>query len=413
MALGLPIHLADATMSRALARASHWFGLVCLVGALVSVTSLSAAHPADGLWPTIIALVPMGILLITLATTATLVATVGYLVIGGLSSFIYTATLLGDPHVFPASNLFVVALPAMALVMVGGVGTRPFVGVAWASAGLVIGEGAIIAACLLTDVPYRLDGFVPTIYLFLSGVLIIEGLGRRRIRATQPAILRAARDNTAFSLRRDLEARATSLVHDTALSHLVTIAASRPGPLDPRFRTTVTRDLERLVGQEWLTGAEASLASLSADWALSPLAEAVEAARGQGLRVEIAGDRRAVSDLPLDVGQALGLAVRACLINVIRHAGVDAAEIAIIGDTPDETSVMVTDAGRGFTPEPGSAGIGLRHSVRQRIEDVGGDVRVWSRPGAGTSVLLTVPRKAARADHDGDFENLDDVREQA
>ena len=39
--------------------------------------------------------------------------------------------------------------------------------------------------------------------------------------------------------------------------------------------------------------------------------------------------------------------------------------------------------------------LGLAGSVRARIEDAGGSVRVFARPGVGTTVLLTVPRAAA------------------
>jgi len=35
--------------------------------------------------------------------------------------------------------------------------------------------------------------------------------------------------------------------------------------------------------------------------------------------------------------------------------------------------------------------MGLRGSVRERIGRVGGDVQIWSSPGSGTSVMMTVP----------------------
>jgi hypothetical protein len=35
--------------------------------------------------------------------------------------------------------------------------------------------------------------------------------------------------------------------------------------------------------------------------------------------------------------------------------------------------------------------MGLRGSVRERIGRVGGDVQVWSSPGSGTSVMMSVP----------------------
>ncbi|WP_419817224.1 sensor histidine kinase [Glaciibacter flavus] len=391
MALGLPDHLADDTLNRALARAAHLFGSVCLIGALVAAIALSAARPTEALWPTVIALVPMGLLLATLATNRTSLAATGYLVIGGLSSFVYTVTIFGDRTAFPSSSMLIVALPAMALVMVGATGVGSARGVLWATGGLLVGEGAIIAACLVTGQTYRLDWFVPLTYLFLVSVLFLEAVNRRVNRAAQPSILRAARDNNAFALRRDLEARATSLMHDTVLSHLISIAAAGPGPIDPRMRSLVSRDLDRLVGGDWLVSQEAAYAASAQEWAATPLADSIDAVRLGGLRVDVAGDRQVVAILPSDIAAALGLAVRQCLANVERHAGVDRVEIAIMA-TDGEVSVMVADAGAGFTPTEQTSHIGLRHSIRQRIVDVGGEVQVWSSPGEGTSVMLTVPR---------------------
>jgi signal transduction histidine kinase len=53
---------------------------------------------------------------------------------------------------------------------------------------------------------------------------------------------------------------------------------------------------------------------------------------------------------------------------------------------------MVIDAGKGFTEaEMGADRLGLRQSVRKRIESVGGHVQVWSTPGKGTSVMIRLP----------------------
>jgi signal transduction histidine kinase len=39
--------------------------------------------------------------------------------------------------------------------------------------------------------------------------------------------------------------------------------------------------------------------------------------------------------------------------------------------------------------------MGLLHSVIERVERVGGSVSVFSKPGAGTSVLMIVPAVVA------------------
>jgi signal transduction histidine kinase len=56
------------------------------------------------------------------------------------------------------------------------------------------------------------------------------------------------------------------------------------------------------------------------------------------------------------------------------------------------------DAGSGFEEaETGDDRLGLRQSVRRRIELVSGTVQVWSTPGRGTSVMIRVPA-AVRTD---------------
>ena len=35
--------------------------------------------------------------------------------------------------------------------------------------------------------------------------------------------------------------------------------------------------------------------------------------------------------------------------------------------------------------------LGIRQSIIQRIEAVGGNVKIWSMAGAGTSVIIVVP----------------------
>jgi signal transduction histidine kinase len=58
----------------------------------------------------------------------------------------------------------------------------------------------------------------------------------------------------------------------------------------------------------------------------------------------------------------------------------------------DDITLMVTDQGAGFDMAKIPADrLGVRTSIIQRIEDVGGSAQIWSSPGGGTSVVLTIP----------------------
>lgn len=398
--LGLPNHLIAPTMSRVIARAAHWFGLVCLAGALTAIVSLSIAHPHDGLWPTILAIVPMAILLVTLTRHHTVLATVGYLVVGSASTYIYAVTILSDPLLFPTTDLFVVALPVMALVMVGGAGESALIGLVWSTLGLVLGETAVLLAAVTTGVEYRIDPFAPATYLLISIVLIATTIDTGRAKSAQQFIHQASRRDSALIARRELGARATALLHDTALSHLVAVASAEPGPIDPRLRSMIARDLERIIGQDWLLSRDA-ITNVSADWLATPLAAAISSARAQGLAIDVSGDRSVVFRLDADRAEALGLAVSQCLVNVLRHSGVTDADLSVSADH-HEIVVAVTDAGVGFVPsETAAPRLGLRHSVVARVESAGGSVRVWSTPGAGTSVVIALPILAGDSGAEG------------
>jgi len=94
-------------------------------------------------------------------------------------------------------------------------------------------------------------------------------------------------------------------------------------------------------------------------------------------------------------------AAQEALTNVRRHSGARRASATVTLDDR-EALLVVTDDGRGFDPasravtgEPAAReGFGLL-GMRERAALAGGCAEVDSRPGAGTTVTVTVPRKAA------------------
>lgn len=394
MSLGLPGHLVEATLSRALARASHWFGVICLAGALASVLALSMAPVTDRLLATIAAIVGMGALLAVLAKWRTVPLTIAYLVLGAACTYLFTGAVLGMPGVFSSSDLFLISLPKMALIMVGGAGSGALVGVLWSTVGFLFAEVAATLAVSQTPVPDRPDVFTIVTYLMLVGVMLLDGLTRRTGRAAQPAIHRAVQDDEARTLRHDFDVRAIALMHDTTLNQLVSVARAKPGPLSRGLEAGIRETLHTLADRDWLTHVDERTAAAPAGsdgWLASAVYRAIDRSRDRGLVVDITGEKDALGRLDAEQDRELGLAVQQCLVNVLQHAGIAAAEVVIDADD-ENVSVMVLDAGSGFMEaETGNDRLGLRQSVRKRIERLGGTVVIWSRPGAGTSVLLTLP----------------------
>jgi signal transduction histidine kinase len=88
---------------------------------------------------------------------------------------------------------------------------------------------------------------------------------------------------------------------------------------------------------------------------------------------------------------------REALINAFRHSGATRIEVGVEREA-HRLRVLVRDDGRGIDPDVLRAGRdghwGLS-GMRERSERIGGRLRVWSRPGAGTEVELSVPGHVA------------------
>jgi signal transduction histidine kinase len=93
--------------------------------------------------------------------------------------------------------------------------------------------------------------------------------------------------------------------------------------------------------------------------------------------------------LPTKASIELLRILQEALANVRRHS---AATIVEVGLRTDDQAVLleVSDDGRGFDPGSARAGIGLS-AMRERVEELGGEIEVSSRPGEGTEVTVRVP----------------------
>jgi signal transduction histidine kinase len=90
---------------------------------------------------------------------------------------------------------------------------------------------------------------------------------------------------------------------------------------------------------------------------------------------------------------ALDRVLREALVNVEKHAGATKV-IVLLEGLRDTLLVTIQDDGRGFELEAGqrlSTRVGLR-SMRERLELIGGDLSVDSRPGGPTTVTATIQK---------------------
>ncbi len=114
-------------------------------------------------------------------------------------------------------------------------------------------------------------------------------------------------------------------------------------------------------------------------------------------RFEIEFAHAGVPDaLPQEVKLCLYRVVQEAIRNSQKHSGCRSVSVELSGST-EAIRLCISDTGKGF--DPGSArgaGLGLV-SMTERVKSLGGQLRVQSRPGGGTSVQASIPlaRRAA------------------
>lgn len=204
---------------------------------------------------------------------------------------------------------------------------------------------------------------------------------------------RAERQASEIEAQRRQSAR---LLHDTVLATLTLLAHSGVG-VTPAAMQQQAADDARLLRQLRLGATPVPQSSGGynlekvEETTLGTTLESVKQRFGRmGLEVSWHGTGQVL--LPSHVLDAFLLALAECLENVRRHAGVTEAHVTI---TDDETTVraMVTDSGVGFdVKDVDSARLGLKDSVIGRLGEVGGNARLFSAAGSGTTVVLEVPK---------------------
>jgi len=98
------------------------------------------------------------------------------------------------------------------------------------------------------------------------------------------------------------------------------------------------------------------------------------------------------SDLSDDAQLVVYRVAQEALSNAARHSGAAHVTVALrLG--PEEVELTVADDGRGFAFAESERGLGIG-GMRERALLVGGELTLESRPGAGTTVRLTIPAES-------------------
>jgi signal transduction histidine kinase len=90
-----------------------------------------------------------------------------------------------------------------------------------------------------------------------------------------------------------------------------------------------------------------------------------------------------------EVETALYRMVQEALTNIIKHAEARHVSIVLTSDQAAITA-LIEDDGRGFDLGAAREGMGL-DGMRERLGLIGGELKVESRPGGGTTLVAKVP----------------------
>jgi signal transduction histidine kinase len=289
--------------------------------------------------------------------------------------------LTADLVVSLAAVLSSVAVLSRAAIEAGD----PTVSVSWAAAPVLawaiwagpLGGLAAAVAVSIADVVERgavtqatADGIV---LLLLGGGVVgyVVQLARRAERAVAEAVQREAAATERERLSRQ--------VHDGVLQALAFVSRRSADP-----------ELAGLAAEQ-----EVALRRLVSGPARTALGEAdLCALLPRQAAVELALPAEPVL-LPASVATELADAVAAAVDNALGHGGTRAW--VLVEDEVDAVTVSVRDDGPGIAPgrleqADLDGRMGMAHSIRGRVTDLGGTVDVVSTPGQGTEVELRVPR---------------------
>lgn len=287
---------------------------------------------------------------------------------GTLGTSIYFFSALTSAIVFLGTSVWRRGHAALS-VTVSFVVTQLIVGAAVASAGGHVG----------VDFP------VVAVWLIITAVLVGLQHQRRRSRASEPEFVEATNRMVMSASERTASLQRVAMLHDTVLSDLAAIALLPPGPVPSRTVTAFTTTVDMLRRGVQPPPESPLGASKSA------ILDILQRRPDTATPVRVSGDLAALARLGHDERAAVLQSLTQCIVNIDKHAQATTADV-FIGATETDVTVMVSDDGIGFDTEAvAPEKLGIKASIRARLEAIGGRGEVWSTPGGGTTVVLTAP----------------------
>ena len=296
-----------------------------------------------------------------------------------------------------AFTIFVLAASAMASVRYGGLYVAyPYSVICSVAFGVGLRRlSAVLAATVFLAAGYLYGGGYlhadPASHVVINAITyfpntVVAWAVARQLRRMGRE-LDASRSREAMLARDQERLRHARMLHDRVLQTMETLA---------RGQWIADTVLKARVAEEavWLRGLVEGTDEAAGGDLLGQLGKLAARAARDGLHVELnyatVRGPAILAALDSQRSAALAGAVSEALTNVVKHAATASAVLRLTA-TPAALVVTVLDQGRGFDAASQPEGMGLRESIRGRVTESGGTVRIDTAPGAGTYLEITMP----------------------
>lgn len=178
-------------------------------------------------------------------------------------------------------------------------------------------------------------------------------------------------------------ARIDALVHDSVLTTLLVAANAKTRAEQESAAKLAGEALFRLEEARDAGADQEETSASSLFEALASAAARVDAG------ISINKSITANTSIPGQVASAISEATLQAVANSVTHAGTRATRELHLKSNARGVKIVIKDDGRGFRPSrvPKNR-LGIRLSIRSRLEMIGGKAKVDSSPGQGTTVIL-------------------------
>ncbi|MQA14485.1 MAG: ATP-binding protein [Pseudonocardiaceae bacterium] len=251
--------------------------------------------------------------------------------------------------------------------------------------------GGVSAGVAVSLVNWLVRGFFSTDIardtVLLVGTGFVLGLAAVTARRAEDQLRRAVRAEAATAERE----RLARSIHDGVLQVLARVRTRSDG------LGGEAAELARLAGEQ-----EIALRALvsaappgSATTGEADLGSAMQLLAGAGVAVSVPAE---AVPLPASDVEELVAVAREALSNTERHAGPDAESWLLVEDLGDEVVLTVRDDGEGIADgrlddAKTDGRMGVSRSIRGRVADLGGMLRLDTGPGCGTEWEVRLARK--------------------